>query len=176
VLTMFDGALADEKARCLHCRKRKATTARGLCDPCFGSRRTRERYPLPPDPPQYRGPLCRHCGAGKNCRAKGLCWPCSMVPAIRDLYPSTSKFARKGVSVVNHNAIAPAEPTDAEPGSEEKIAVLAARAERGESLFHDDDPRVLPKLNRLAGIFLYARYRPSRRAGVEKDLAARGEA
>ncbi|GIW81518.1 MAG: hypothetical protein KatS3mg105_3325 [Gemmatales bacterium] len=33
----------------------------------------------------------------------------------------------------------PAQPTDAEPGSEEKIAVMAARAARGEALFHPDD-------------------------------------
>jgi hypothetical protein len=30
-------------------------------------------------------------------------------------------------------------PTDAMPGTEEKIRVLALRVERGERLFHDDD-------------------------------------
>ncbi|GIW79240.1 MAG: hypothetical protein KatS3mg105_1047 [Gemmatales bacterium] len=33
----------------------------------------------------------------------------------------------------------PVQPTDAEPGSEEKIAVMAARAARGEAIFHPDD-------------------------------------
>ena len=173
---MFDGTLADERLKCLHCQKRQARHARGLCEVCFGSRRTREKYPLPPEPPPYRGPLCRHCGAGKNCRARGLCFPCSMNPAIRDLYPSTSKFARKGVSASNRNSRPPTEPTDAEPGSAEKIAVLAGRAERGESLFHPDDPRVPPKLNRLAGLLFNVSYRPSRRTATEKDLQATGAA
>lgn len=31
------------------------------------------------------------------------------------------------------------EPTDASPGTEEKLAVLCQRAEAGEDLWHDDD-------------------------------------
>lgn len=33
----------------------------------------------------------------------------------------------------------PKEPTSAKPGSKEKIAVLAGRFDRGESLWHEDD-------------------------------------
>jgi hypothetical protein len=34
----------------------------------------------------------------------------------------------------------PAEPTTAQPGTEEKVRVMETRLARGESLFHDDDP------------------------------------
>jgi hypothetical protein len=37
----------------------------------------------------------------------------------------------------------PAEPTAALPGTAEKIAVMRARLERGESCFHDSDPRLI---------------------------------
>lgn len=36
------------------------------------------------------------------------------------------------------------EPTDALPGSAEKLRVMAERAERGEALFHPSDARLLP--------------------------------
>jgi hypothetical protein len=55
------------------------------------------------------------------------------------MFPSTSKFARRGVSDFNGNTSEPVEPTEASPGSEEKILVLMARAEKGQSLWHPDD-------------------------------------
>lgn len=41
--------------------------------------------------------LCRHCNQGKPVRPRGLCWRCYYRPGVRDLYPSTSKYAPKGV-------------------------------------------------------------------------------
>ena len=42
--------------------------------------------------------LCRHCQKVRSNRPRGLCWSCYYTPGVRDLYPSTSKFARRGVS------------------------------------------------------------------------------
>jgi hypothetical protein len=57
---------------------------------------------------------------------------------VRDLYPSTSKFARRGVSDFNGKAAMP-EPTDAPPGSPEKVAILERRARLGQALWHPLD-------------------------------------
>jgi hypothetical protein len=58
---------------------------------------------------------------------------------VRDQYPSTSKFARRGVSDFCGQASLAAQPTSAAPGSEEKVAVLAERARLGLSLWHPHD-------------------------------------
>jgi hypothetical protein len=57
---------------------------------------------------------------------------------VRERYPSTSKFARRGVSDFNGRAALPA-PTDAPPGSAEKVAVLEQRARLGQALWHPSD-------------------------------------
>lgn len=107
---------------------------------CFGVRKIRNRFPLPTEPEQYKGPVCRHCKTSPVSRPRGLCWNCYYTPGVLDLYPITSKFARKGAGQGHRcNAPLPAAPTCAEPGSEEKIRVLAERAERGEQLHHPDD-------------------------------------
>lgn len=73
------------------------------------------------------------------------------------MYPSTSKYARRGVGAGTGNRPLPADPTDAEPGSAEKIAVLAARAKAGVSLHHAAD-RTLPRqTDRPAGLFIWDR-------------------
>ena len=83
--------------------------------------------------------ICRHCRKTKSNRPRGLCWSCYYTPGVRDLYPSTSKFARRGVSDFNGAATVAAEPTKAPPGSEEKVQVLIERARRGLSLWHPQD-------------------------------------
>jgi hypothetical protein len=55
------------------------------------------------------------------------------------LYPSTSKFARRGVSDFNGETILASKPTDALPGTPEKVAVLEERARLGLSLWHPLD-------------------------------------
>lgn len=89
-------------------------------------------------------PLCRHCRKSSVNRPRGLCWNCYYTPGVKDLYPSTSKYARKGIGGDNHRSILPRELTIAEPGSPEKVAVMCERAARGESLFHPDEPRLEP--------------------------------
>ncbi len=82
--------------------------------------------------------LCRHCQKANSNRPRGLCWSCYYTPGVRDLFPSTSKFARRGVSDFNGRTRLP-EPTDALPGTPEKVAVLEERARLGLALWHPLD-------------------------------------
>ncbi len=94
-------------------------------------------------------PLCRHCQKVKSNRPRGLCWSCYYTPGVRDLYPSTSKFARRGVADFNGRARLP-EPTDALPGTPEKVRVLEERARLGQALWHPLDAKLdLRKLAEL---------------------------
>ena len=86
--------------------------------------------------------LCRHCQRSKVNRPRGLCWSCYYRPGVRDQYPSTSKFARRGVGNFAGAAPVPPRPTAAMPGSAEKLAVLEERARMKLSLWHPDDARV----------------------------------
>lgn len=83
--------------------------------------------------------LCRHCNKASVNRPRGLCWSCYYAPGVRELYPSTSKFARRGVGNFNGVAPLPPEPTDAAPGSPEKVAILEQRARLKQSLWHPGD-------------------------------------
>jgi hypothetical protein len=86
-------------------------------------------------------PMCRHCGRRKACRPVGLCWPCYYTPEVRALYPSTSKFARRGVGGGNVDRPPAPEATAARPGSAAKVAVMADRAAAGFALWHPNDQR-----------------------------------
>jgi hypothetical protein len=55
------------------------------------------------------------------------------------MYPSTSKFARRGVGDFNGAAKLAAQPTTALPGSPEKVAILEQRARLGLALWHPQD-------------------------------------
>src|ERR1700679_2635092 len=83
--------------------------------------------------------LCRHCNRTKPNRPRGLCWSCYYTPGVRDLFPSTSKYARRGVGNLNGSSRMPSGPTDAVPGTPEKVMVLAERARLGVSLWHPLD-------------------------------------
>ena len=81
---------------------------------------------------------CRHCQLRHATRPRGLCWLCYESRKVRSLYPSTSKFGRRGVGL-NCHAGKPQKSTSAPPGTAERVEVMAARAERGEELWHDRD-------------------------------------
>ena len=83
--------------------------------------------------------LCRHCQKVKSNRPRGLCWSCYYTPGVREQYPSTSKFGRRGIGNFNGQAARPPFPTSAAPGSPEKIAILAQRAQLRQELWHPDD-------------------------------------
>lgn len=82
--------------------------------------------------------MCRHCQGGPANRPRGLCWVCYYQPGVRDRYPSTSKFARRGLGNFNGQSALPS-PTRALPGSPEKVAILEQRALARLSLWHPLD-------------------------------------
>jgi hypothetical protein len=75
----------------------------------------------------------------KSNRPRGLCWSCYYTPGVREQFPSTSKFGRRGVDDFYGWPVPPPEPTNAAPGSAEKVAVLERRARLGVSLWHPKD-------------------------------------
>ena len=83
--------------------------------------------------------ICRHCGRKEAARPRGLCWTCYQTLDIREQYSSISKFGRRGVLDFYGLGVLPAAPTRALPGSPEKVAILEARANRREALWHPDD-------------------------------------
>ena len=83
--------------------------------------------------------LCRHCNKARVNRPRGLCWSCYYKPGVRELYPSTSKFARRGVGDFNGRTAPPALPTAALPGTPEKVSVLEERAKLKQALWHPLD-------------------------------------
>ncbi len=95
--------------------------------------------------------VCQHCRCGRATRSRGLCWSCYYTAGVRDLYPITSKFGRRGSGTCNR-VVRPATcPTNALPGSLEKILVLSQRAELKQELWHPDDatwagPRMLAQV------------------------------
>ena len=53
-------------------------------------------------------PICRHCTKSKVNRPRGLCWSCYYTPGVKELYPSTSKYARRGIGNFTGKAPLPA--------------------------------------------------------------------
>ncbi|MEZ6141817.1 MAG: hypothetical protein R3B84_14695 [Zavarzinella sp.] len=82
---------------------------------------------------------CRHCSHAKVNRPRGLCWSCYYTPGVKELYPSTSKYAHRGVGNFCGTPAIPEMATAAQPGSEAKIAILMERAKAGLTLWHPDD-------------------------------------
>ncbi len=95
---------------------------------------------------------CRHCQRSRVNRPRGLCWTCYYKPGVRDQYPSTSKYARRGVSDRTGRAPMPPNPTWARPGSPEKVAILEERARQRMALWHPADAP-LDRESRKIGIW-----------------------
>jgi len=83
--------------------------------------------------------LCRHCQHSHVNRPRGLCWSCYYAPGVRDQYPSTSKYARRGIGDRTGRVPMPPSPTWAIPGSPEKVAILEQRAQQRMALWHPSD-------------------------------------
>ncbi len=96
--------------------------------------------------------ICKHCNKSKVNRPRGLCWGCYYTEGVKDQYPSTSKYARRGVGNGNASVAATPLPTAYAPGSPEKMAVLEMRARNRQALWHPldaqypGDPRPLEAL------------------------------
>jgi hypothetical protein len=83
--------------------------------------------------------ICRHCRRNPVNRPRGLCWSCYYAPGLRDRYPSTSKFARRGIGVGTTRTPPASAPTRALPGTPEKVAILEQRARLQQDLWHPLD-------------------------------------
>lgn len=95
-------------------------------------------------------PVCRHCKQRPVHRPRGLCLGCYYRPGVRELYPSTSKYARRGIKATGAAGLDP-EPTDALPGTPEKMAVLMRRVEGGFRLWHPLDAKIKPVISARRG-------------------------
>jgi hypothetical protein len=111
------------KPKCLHCRERPRGFFRGLCVRCYNRSDVRGQYP--PEPP-LRG--LRGAYHPRRHNRKGL-----PPPGFGDDEEEGERPPPVG------DRRLPASPTDAVPGSSEKIAVMEERAARGEAIFHPDD-------------------------------------
>jgi hypothetical protein len=80
--------------------------------------------------------LCRHCDRNPVNRSRGLCWSCFYTPGVRERYPPVA-HGKRGLGMSRKRLLC--EPTEAIPGTPEKIRVLMDRAARGLELFHEQD-------------------------------------
>lgn len=118
---------------CIHCHHRKITAARKLCRICYIKPAIRSLYPVFARLSQ-KPAICRHCNERMANRPLGLCYRDYENKEVRRQYQTVCKFGRRApVEDFNGNAPLP-EPCDCNPGSEEKIAVLARRVELRQSL------------------------------------------
>lgn len=84
---------------------------------------------------------CRHCKHLRLWTCRGLCWTCIHTPEISQAYPSESKFSQDSGVGKFYGLGKPTTPTNALPGTPEKVAVLEARAAAGEQMWHPEDGR-----------------------------------
>jgi hypothetical protein len=97
--------------------------------------------------------LCAQCGVYPGTRAYGLCWRCYYTPGVRRAHQVLAT-GRRGMHPLSAQvgAVAPTllppTPTEALPGTREKVGVLVERARLGFSLWHPldavRDPGVKP--------------------------------
>jgi hypothetical protein len=133
VLLDEDQAVARDTRPCCRSRGRKASAERSRC-------RCGRKLPTARDDTR---PMCRACGVLRACRPRSLCWAHYYDPAVRAQFPSTSRFANRGLAALDYERPLPPQPTSALPGTPEKVAVLEERALLGFGLWHPDDPQLV---------------------------------
>lgn len=106
---------------------------------------------------------CRHCQHKVANRPRGLCWSCFSDLDIRVLYPRNPMSGKLAVRDSYKTRPLPENPTDALPGSKEKLLVMEERASRQEQLFHPDDPYLLTQkeIDPICKVHLGSSKRPS---------------
>lgn len=130
-----------KKGSCVHCG-RVGQLCRKLCWSCYVKPEIAERYPKPPrktKPKQKQ--VCVNCKRTLIIQARNLCGTCHKRPDVRALHTPVKDCLSGSPIVKGDSSILPAEPTQAQPGSEEKIRILAERAAAGIALHHPDDRR-----------------------------------
>lgn len=82
---------------------------------------------------------CRECRRSSDWQRRGLCVVCYSQSSIRERYPRATEHGR---GLGRRRGLPATDPTTAAPGSSAKIEVMIGRLERGEELFHSNDPRI----------------------------------
>lgn len=124
---------ASDYGRCPGCKKGANLLASGLCVVCAN-----DGY----NPDLYQLTECPHCGHRRRIQCRGLCFRCYVDAAIRALYdPQTRHKPASPWRLAANNRIPPLafQPTDAQPGSWEKVAVMIERVASGQQPFHPED-------------------------------------
>ncbi len=82
---------------------------------------------------------CLHCGIVRHLKPRNLCYSCYYSkPGVRTTYPeSQEKAERRGLQTLGTVGEAP--PTDAVPGTPDRLAVLEWRAANGLPLWNKND-------------------------------------
>lgn len=93
--------------------------------------------------------LCRHCRKAPATRPRGLCWTCYDQPGIRDLYAVKWRFVAPVIRDSYGSRPLPPEPTNARPGSREKVRILHQRALLRCQLWHPRDAPMDEESRRL---------------------------
>lgn len=89
-------------------------------------------------PPKQGHAYCDFCGEHRRILRLGLCYICYYSPQIRKKYKEDRDEDRKYPTEQIPYPL-PAQPTDAQPGTEAKIEVMAERVARKEALHHPHD-------------------------------------
>jgi hypothetical protein len=84
---------------------------------------------------------CLHCNKPAARHGRGLCQRCYKKRAIRALFPAGNSRLGLWAGPLPAAREAAFRPTAHLPGTEGKVAVMAARAAAGLPLFHPDDAR-----------------------------------
>lgn len=102
-----------------------------------------------------RQQICKSCKDPLKIvnRPRGLCWRCYYDESIRFNFPPV---ARSGVAsefaYLDGDQVVPAAfPTNAAPGTEEKIRVMIERLSNLQELFHPDDEQILKPIQGIRG-------------------------
>lgn len=82
---------------------------------------------------------CLHCATRAISRPRGLCRYCYDSPGMRERYGLIPRIPQSETTPTVTRA--PAEPTEALPGTEAKIEALASRIAGGVELWHTKDAR-----------------------------------
>ena len=89
--------------------------------------------------------LCRHCEKRQIDRARALCSTCYCNSDIRNLYPPAMR------SLAKRDTSYQSVPTEALPGTADKMLVMQDRASHGVDIFHPKDARDCSDTNPYIG-------------------------
>lgn len=82
---------------------------------------------------------CNHCHKRRYIQARGICGTCYRTEGIKELYPAKGNGGSYVPSNNNDAGTIPPQPTDAPPGSLEKVLIMMDRVANGQLPNHPED-------------------------------------